>query len=130
MRKIMKILDGLFLLLAGLVIVAHQIIPHDHHFAESASGKADPCPYSNSRSDHSPGFPVHCHAFNDLASEKVVIIIPENIVRNNITVFNYFTEKLHYCPQLQPEIVLDFSVPLTNSDQHDLALLRAPPSLT
>jgi hypothetical protein len=129
MRKIMKILDGLFLLLAGLVIVAHQIIPHDHHFSESASGKENPCPYSNSKSDHHPGFPVHCHAFNDLASEKAIIIIPENKVRNNSTILNYFAEILHYCPQLPPEIVPDFSVPLTNSEQHDLALLRAPPSL-
>jgi hypothetical protein len=68
--RIFKSIRLIFLLLAGLALVSHTIIPHDHHFSCPVTGVKDSCPAENERSDHRPLFPGHCHAFNDLAAEK------------------------------------------------------------
>ena len=83
MRKTFKSISVFFLWLAWLFILAHQIIPHDHHLVESVSYRGDSCPLSNNKSDHHPEFPVHCHALNDLTSEKVNVIIMKNQIPDN-----------------------------------------------
>jgi len=60
-----------FLLLAVSVLNAHMIIPHDHHKADSNLCSENSNPVSKTGSAHHHGFPGHCYAFNDLASEKV-----------------------------------------------------------
>lgn len=52
-----------------------MIIPHDHHITESDASRERPCPVSDNNSSHHPAFPVHCHAFNDLTSEKAIIYV-------------------------------------------------------
>jgi len=70
-----------FLLLAAFVFNAHMIIPHDHHNLGS-----DICQYPVSSGTHHQGFPYHCHAFNNLASEKTTtfVIIKYNQIANFI----------------------------------------------
>lgn len=60
-----------FLFLAVSVLNAHMIIPHDHHQADSDFCSEMSYPASKIASTHHKGLPVHCHAFNDLALEKV-----------------------------------------------------------
>lgn len=68
--KVIKSIRAFSLLLAGMAIVVHMIIPHDHHLAATVIGVKESCPFSQHKSEHHPFFPAHCHAFNDLAAEK------------------------------------------------------------
>jgi hypothetical protein len=129
-KRLIKNTGIFFLLLAGLAVSAHMIIPHDHHIGDSSSGQEDSCPFSSGKTDHHKGFPIHCHAFNDLASEKIVISLLPVIDRQNylaiITLFDpfAFVLKFHSPPdteywELIPEpFLLEFSS------------LRAPPVLS
>jgi hypothetical protein len=61
---------SLFLWLAVVVIMAHTVIPHDHHTESSCAIPDASCnAQENGNSHHNP-LPVHCHAFNDLVCEK------------------------------------------------------------
>jgi hypothetical protein len=71
----MKSFRTLLFIFAVLTIFAHMVIPHDHHAAGSLSGVNDSCPLSGEKTGHHPLFPNHCHAFNDLASEKFTPVI-------------------------------------------------------
>ncbi len=71
---IIKSIRSFFLLLAGFLFFTHMIIPHDHHMPVF-SGQKEDCPSQHQKSDHRPLFPMHCHAFNDLAAEKCTQII-------------------------------------------------------
>lgn len=75
MTRITKNIPVFFLFLATFVFYAHLIIPHDHHMADSDASRKQPCPASNKEAKRHPSFPVHCHAFNDLTSEKAIIYV-------------------------------------------------------
>ncbi len=76
MQKGVKNISIFFILFAGLIFFSHAVIPHNHHF--------NPVLYSNQQSNHEDGHsensPLHCHAFNDLAVDKLVI------TTNNISI--------------------------------------------
>jgi hypothetical protein len=72
-NKVFKNMGVFALWLAGLVIMAHLFIPHDHHSPESFGSREVSCPASGHESDNHSRFPGHCHALNDLASEKALI---------------------------------------------------------
>jgi hypothetical protein len=130
MIRIVKNIPAFCLILAALVIYAHMIIPHDHHSADIDVSQEKKCPVSDNGKSHHRGLPVHCHAFNDLASEKAITFISaKNIkcsdlvsdcqvdltftgIRSNLTLFYDFT---------------DFS---TYSGIPVLSCLRAPPILS
>jgi hypothetical protein len=130
MNKIIKNIQVFFLWLAWLIIIAHLVVPHDHHLADLFSNHSDSCPLSNGRASHSPAFPFHCHAFNDLSSEKATIfIITHNIQNNDVvisTIFNSFVFEL----QFSGKAIFDIREPVICSDVPELSSLRAPPSLT
>jgi hypothetical protein len=130
MVKIIKSIRAFFLLFAALVIVVHMIIPHDHHFAASVSGLKDSCPFSQHKSEHHPFFPAHCHAFNDLASEKLrTFHVSQNIQFIFISFTNLFNTSAF---QLQASCVsiIDLLNPILDSFTLASSHLRAPPSLT
>lgn len=119
-----------FLFLAVAMLNAHMIIPHDHHQADSDLCQENKYPVSKDGKTHHPVFPVHCHAFNDLASEKAVA---------------YSLNKYDKCPDFIPGSVLvpsasklqfllerisDLFVLPLNSGIRELSSLRAPPSLS
>jgi hypothetical protein len=129
MRKAFKYISIYFMWLAVVTIWAHMIIPHDHHILETFSDQEQNCPASHHQSGDKSEFPVHCHAFNDLASEKArsfhisrnitdgfaaLIIIPDNLISE---------------PQIAASGITDFQTHVLSSFLDKAALLRAPPSL-
>jgi hypothetical protein len=70
---IIRYMRAFFLFLAVAIIYAHMIIPHDHHPSDSGLCQENKYPVSKDGRTHHPAFPVHCHAFNDLASEKAIV---------------------------------------------------------
>ena len=128
MARITKNIPVFFLFLAAFVFYAHLIIPHDHHIADSDASRKQPCPASSKDASRHPAFPVHCHAFNDLTSEKAII---------------YVNIKYHQSGDFVPGCIIDTS----ESDLHlawitisnifqlpvssvilELSSLRAPPT--
>ncbi len=85
MRKVIKIIPVLFLWFAGFAIIAHTVVPHDHHLYDIYSNSGDKCPSSEKSTGHGPGIPIHCNSLNDLASEKALkYFIPEQLVNHDI----------------------------------------------
>ena len=72
MNWIFKNIHLFSLFLSALILNAHMIIPHDHHQADSDLCQEKSYPASNNRTNHHSTFPPHCHAFNDMTSEKAV----------------------------------------------------------
>jgi hypothetical protein len=66
--KFLKKVAVLFLWLAMTIIMAHAVIPHDHH-SEISTPDTSCNAHENGADRHNP-LPVHCHAFNDLVCEK------------------------------------------------------------
>lgn len=127
--RIVRNLGVLFLLLAVSALVAHMIIPHDHHLAGSDAIQEDTCPVSDNSTNHQKGFHFHCHAFNDLASEKVIVYV---IIRNTqcrdfatSSVFDSAVTDL----QLSCLRFFDVLKLPVNSFILELSSLRAPPLL-
>ena len=75
-----NIINIFFVFLAAVVFNAHMILPHDHHLTQS-----DHCqttlPFHHDSSHHT-GFPVHCHAFNDLTPEEAIINSSVNLFQS------------------------------------------------
>jgi hypothetical protein len=129
MSKIIKNIPVFFLWLAWLFLTAHMIIPHDHHLIESVTYPGESCPLSNNKSDHHSGNPIHCHAFNDLASEKARL---HPVSGNNQLIFIAFcclpdisVSRLH----ITCITTFDFQKPGIDSYTLGLTSLRAPPAL-
>jgi hypothetical protein len=80
-----------FMLLAWVVITAHQVIPHDHHSGNEAFGNDQKCPLSGESSSHHKGLPLHCHAFNDLSSEKIAKLVHANYLQHDLFSGNSFS---------------------------------------
>jgi hypothetical protein len=70
-RKI-NIIQIFFLFLAASVFNAHMLIPHDHHPVDSYACNENSFPQHKPTGSHHPLFPAHCHAFNELTSEKAI----------------------------------------------------------
>lgn len=75
MKKLVRHIRRNFLLTAGMVIILHMIVPHDHHADALSDINSGSCPYTNQH--HS--FPVHCHALNDLLPEKLHNVLNYNV---------------------------------------------------
>jgi hypothetical protein len=130
MSMFFKYTSGFSLWLAGLIFIAHLVLPHDHHIAGTLSNQDENCPDSNSTAHHHPGFPVHCHAFNDLASEKAIIYLFSNYIHPDNT-------SAGYCPDPFTFTMPVSGITITNNPEHLLesylsgsSPLRAPPSLS
>ena len=129
MSKILKNLPVLFLWIAGFIFIVHSFIPHDHHIPDTFSNQDEKCPASNNTSGHSSDFPMHCHAFNDLASEKSKPYhLSENIQYNFFALIISFGSS---DPELQSSCIniTYLFKPVLDSYILELSLLRAPPAL-
>jgi hypothetical protein len=120
----------LFLLLAVIILNAHMIIPHDHHLSDSDLCQETKYPVSKDGRTHHPAFPAHCHAFNDLASEKAIVFNLNKYVR-----YPDFTPGSVLVPavsnlQISCGRIFDFYVLPVNSFILELSSLRAPPFLS
>jgi hypothetical protein len=61
---------ALFLWIAMIIIMAHSIIPHDHHTEYTGSIPDRTCNAPENEAGHHHSIPLHCHALNDLVCEK------------------------------------------------------------
>ena len=127
MNRIIKKFPVFFIFLATLVFYAHMIIPHDHHPLESESSQEEKCPVSDNGSGNHTRFPLHCHAFNELTSEKAVFCVNIKSIKSldfesDITL-NY--NRFYF--QLFTTIVSDGFIHPLNSGIPYLSSLRAPP---
>lgn len=129
MSKILKYVPVFFFWLAGLTLSAHMLIPHDHHLADPYSNQDKNCNAPNSKSDHKTGFPLHCHALNDIASEKIRLYHISHNIQFNFTDFGVLTDFFKPVLHRSSESLIDFQKPIFNSYTLELTLLRAPPAL-
>jgi hypothetical protein len=129
MRRAFKYISSVAMWLAVVAIWAHMIIPHDHHILETFSDQEQNCPASNHQSGNKSEFPVHCHAFNDLASERARSY---HISQNNSDGFvalSTLPDDLVSEPQVACSGIIDFQTSIISPYLHKASLLRAPPSL-
>ena len=129
MSRVIKYVSVFFFWLAGLTLCAHMLIPHDHHVAEPNSTEDKNCPATDNNSGHKSGFPLHCHAFNDLAVEKVRLFNISQNIQFSFSVLSVLTDS--DTPDLQDSwtTISDFQKPVPDSFALEFTLLRAPPSI-
>jgi len=127
MRNILKYLQVSLFWLAGLTLCAHLIIPHDHHNPDSSSRQESNCPVSDDHHNKHKGFPVHCHAFNDLATEKEIKHIFISLIQVNTAEFNCDNEFLLYAFISPFTYLSDDDHPLVKQFFVNSFPLRAPP---
>jgi len=117
-----------FLLLAGLIILAHQVIPHhhyyafDHDFHKKNSGKIIWLSV-NSKNDG-----VHCCAFNELYNDKKTIFNPVKYLQQlHFDCLSLLTEQIIFrCGGSFDFLVAVFSE-IDTSHFFKSIQLRAPP---
>jgi hypothetical protein len=127
MCRINKYISFYSFLLAGLVIIAHMLIPHDHHLADPIPGQEESCPASDGKTSHHSGFPVHCHALNYLYSEEDTAFSAD--VYFQITKVLFINNNSHFNKELQI-ILSGYYEPQRSVPDHylsDFVHLRAPP---
>jgi len=67
------------ILIAGLFIFAHAVIPHHHHF-DSIEAHSENLECETTNSDrHNENPDTHCHAFNFIISEKSSDIVVNSL---------------------------------------------------
>jgi len=115
MSKLFKNISVFPLWLAGLVIIAHLLIPHDHHFDISVSNE---------------NCPVHCHAFNDLIDEKhtALLITNQEFPSLELPAFE-ISDPIPFYLIIKNNRFSDLQKPPTKFDFLKYSPLRAPPSL-
>lgn len=107
-----------------------MIIPHDHHLADSNFCQEKKYPVSKDRTTHHPSLPAHCHAFNDLASEKAIVYnLIKYVKYPDFTPGSVLTQAISNL-QFSCGRNFDLFVLPVNSGILELSSLRAPPSLS
>lgn len=130
MIRIIKKIPVFILFVAGLAIMAHTIVPHDHHPVVTIASQEDRCPLTNDKTHQHPNFPVHCHACNDLTSESAATLAVIRNVQSKYFVITCIFDLTCLQSDTFELRIFDFSTLLFKSDITDLPLLRAPPSLS
>jgi hypothetical protein len=128
--RIFKSIRLLFLLFAGMALLFHMIIPHDHHFSCPESGVRDSCPVQNERSDHHPLLPGHCHAFNDLAAEKFSPVIIRQYNQYGIATIIWLPDYIIPGVHISPTILPASDKPFQQIFIPDLFPFRGPPVIS
>jgi len=62
---------GQLLLLCFSVFMAHSLVPHHHHSELIATQTGESCPMDHEDHHETGDHPAHCHAFNEVAFNKV-----------------------------------------------------------
>lgn len=77
----------LFTLLAGLIILAHAVVPHHHHSEVTHSSKPESTCESLCKEKNTGTPYAHCHAFNLLVSEKSMNFLLNKTFSNDFSSF-------------------------------------------
>lgn len=129
MMRLLKYLSVFSMWLAGIALCAHLILPHDHHIADTFTDQEKNCPASDTRSGHNSGYPIHCHAFNVLASEEQKSYQILNKIEHNFIPFHSFSDTSSFKLQVSRIRIIDLQKPILDPYALELSLLRAPPSV-
>ena len=88
--------NGTFLILiAGIIIFAHAVIPHHHHF-DSVETHPENLECENTRPDkHNENPDTHCHALNLIISEKANDLVVNTPAESNFH-FDLFCVESNY----------------------------------
>ncbi len=118
------------MLLAGLIILFHAIIPHHHHFDSIESHPENlECETTNTNS-HNENPDMHCHAFNLIFSENGSDLIVHSTPATNLT-FDFFSinTEFDFASKLNEVNYSDYLIFFSHKQifltNH---LLRAPPT--
>lgn len=130
LRKILKYIPVFSLWLAGLTLTVHLLLPHDHHITDSLSNQDRNCPASNHKSGHNTGFPVHCHAFNDLASEKATVFVITGNIQSYDLSLKSFTDAFVLDLNASKVKYSNIREPIPDHYLLELSPFRAPPELS
>jgi hypothetical protein len=128
-KSLKKIIPVSVLWLACIAIVVHMIIPHDHHPSDLSADQDGSCPVSDNSAGHRTGFPIHCHALHDLASEKAVIYQIISIVQQEYFIIINSPELSETHFLISDESAIDRKEPLSEICFLEHSSLRAPPSI-
>jgi hypothetical protein len=130
MSKSVRIISGLCLWFAWFVLTAHLMIPHDHHLMESFNSKEESCPASQYAKHNQSGFPVHCHAFNDLASEKATTFVLNDNIQSDQVSFDKFSYSFSSDLQSSFITIHEIRKPFPDPSLLESSALRAPPVIS
>ena len=128
--RIFRLIRSFCLLAAGLTLMAHNIIPHDHHLTGTDNGERESCPVSEERQHHHPHFPAHCHAFNDLAAEKFTPVVAKNDTGNSFAAVIWLPEEIIHRICLTQTSLYTFPVTIQEIQIPESSHLRAPPYIS
>ena len=78
MREIYKNTFAYILLIVGLIIFSHSIIPHDHHYTNVCETEHD----AHQGHEDADNDPVHCHFLNDIIIDKAITNHSSNITNH------------------------------------------------
>jgi len=76
MKQQYKNIFSLLLLIAGLVMLSHAVIPHDHHYDVACDTEH----HEHHDTDHES--PMHCHFLNDVVFDDVVLSFNPIIIKD------------------------------------------------
>jgi hypothetical protein len=129
MGRFIKIIPISFIWLAGLILTAHLIIPHDHHVNYPFTAQDSQCPVTKNQHDHQTGFPIHCQAFNDLKAEEIVKYFFND--NSHYETADFSSDHRHHESSLECTFLfIDIhNKPFTDLFFLDFFPLRAPPAL-
>jgi hypothetical protein len=129
--KGLKNISVFSLWLAGLVIMAHLFIAHDHHSECSVLDKKGACHAGKSELPvKSTSFPLHCHALNDLTfkNTSTTFLVSNDILCCDLFILSFFDTAISNAASAD-FIIKDFPIPLIKTDFLRLSPFRAPPAL-
>ena len=82
MKREFKNIISFFLLITGLVIFSHSIIPHDHHYDVMNTTH-----HEHHNDENSGSEPIHCHYFNEIIFDKTILSFNNQILKQIPTNF-------------------------------------------
>ncbi|HPE77400.1 MAG TPA: hypothetical protein P5210_13640 [Draconibacterium sp.] len=81
-----------FNLIAGLIIFAHAVVPHHHHF-DTIDSHPEHLECENTKPDkHDENPDSHCHAFNVFISEKAGNLPADSPAQTNYCFDHFYNE--------------------------------------
>ena len=124
---IIKSIRAFILLYAGLAMVIHMIIPHDHHLTGPVNDLKESCAMSHEKTDHRPFFPEHCHAFNDMAADRLATVIVRLETQTSYAPVIWHMDSALPCLNLSITILENTGKPFPDIYIPDFSPFRAPP---
>jgi hypothetical protein len=127
-KKVTGYISFLSIWFALIIIIAHQVIPHDHHASDTNCVSEDVNPESSHNPFHNHGLPRHCHAFNELTAEETIRVVPVSSTLSD----SYLLTGNPEIPYSQVSVIIitEHHALQTKMPLQRLHSLRAPPQLS